>query len=238
MGLLERVATLVRANLNDLIDRAEDPEKMMKQVVLDMQNQLLQVKTQVAMAMADRLLLARKLQENEDAEREWLRKAETAVAKGQDDLARPAVQRSLTYRTMAAGFRQQLSDQDAQVERLKSALTTLEGKLIEAQAKSEMLIVQQRRARSLNKATDARTAISGGSGQGVFERMRDKVQHQEALSQAKADLAGEDLGERLLALEREDEIDQVLREMKERQRRRIDVSFLDQIEAPKDKGEL
>src|SRR6266513_4022681 len=97
MPLLERVSTLVRANLNDLIDKAEHPEKMIKQVILDMQNQLLQVKTQVAIAIADQHLLAKKQKENEERIVEWNRKAEMAVAKNQDDLARAAIERSLQY---------------------------------------------------------------------------------------------------------------------------------------------
>ena len=88
MALLERVSTLIRANLNDLIDKAEDPEKMIKQVILDMENQLLQVKTQVAISMADHHLLQKKQAEHEDKAAEWMRKAELAVDKTQDDLAR------------------------------------------------------------------------------------------------------------------------------------------------------
>ncbi|MGH9668233.1 MAG: PspA/IM30 family protein, partial [Bryobacteraceae bacterium] len=98
MALLERVGTLVRANLNDLIDRAEEPEKMIKQLILDMQNQLLQVKTQVAIAIADQHLLAKKQQENQEKAAEWVRRAELAVAKQQDDLARAALARSLSYK--------------------------------------------------------------------------------------------------------------------------------------------
>jgi phage shock protein A len=96
MALLERVSTLVRANLNDLIDRAEHPEKMIKQVMLDMENQLMQVKTQVAIAIADEHLLLKKQKENEEKAAEWARKAELAVDKKQDDLARVALERSLT----------------------------------------------------------------------------------------------------------------------------------------------
>ena len=88
MALLERVSALIRANLNDLIDRAEDPQKMLKQVILDMQNQMLQVKTQVAIAIADEHLLRKKQKENEDKHAEWMRKAELAVDKKQEDLAR------------------------------------------------------------------------------------------------------------------------------------------------------
>src|SRR5450755_3816285 len=159
MALLERVSTLVRANLNDLIDKAEEPEKMIKQVILDMQNQLLQVKTQVAIAIADQHLLDKKQKENEAKDADWVRKAELAVDKKQDDLARAALERSLSYRSLAAGFAQQVADQTAQVDNLKSALRKLEQKLAEAQAKSEVLIAQHRRARVLSKAGDARLAM-------------------------------------------------------------------------------
>ena len=93
MGLLERVSTLIRANLNDMIDRAEDPEKMIKQVILDMENQYLQVKTQVAVSIADQHMLEKKLHEQEDLAKDWMHKAEIAVDKGQDDLARAALDR-------------------------------------------------------------------------------------------------------------------------------------------------
>src|SRR5437667_344766 len=104
MALLERVSALIRANLNDLIDRAEDPQKMLKQVILDMQNQMLQVKTQVAIAIADEHLLGKKQQENEDKHAEWMRKAELAIDKKQDDLARAALERAVGYKKMAGDF--------------------------------------------------------------------------------------------------------------------------------------
>src|SRR5499433_2416114 len=108
MALLERVAALVRANLNDLIDKAEDPEKMIKQVILDMQNQLLQVKTQVAIAIADQHLLAKKAAENEARRAEWMVKAELAVDKKDDPLARAALERAMGYTELAENFQQQV----------------------------------------------------------------------------------------------------------------------------------
>src|SRR5712671_5794043 len=126
MALLERVSTLLRANLNDLIDRAEHPEKMIKQVMLDMENQLMQVKTQVAIAIADEHLLLKKQKENEDKAQEWTRKAEIAVDKKQDDLARAAIDRGMGCRQLAEGFAQQVADQKQQVDILKSALRKLE----------------------------------------------------------------------------------------------------------------
>src|ERR1700758_5296880 len=108
MGLLERVSTLIRANLNDMIDRAEDPEKMIKQVILDMENQYLQVKTQVAVSIADQHMLEKKLKENEDTGNDWMRKAERAVGKGEDDLARAALDRYQTSLRLAQSFREQV----------------------------------------------------------------------------------------------------------------------------------
>lgn len=214
MALLERVSTLVRANFNDLIDKAEHPEKMIKQVILDMQNQFLQVKTQVAIAIADLHLLEKKRKENEDKVAEWMRKAELAVDKKQDDLARAALQRVESYRTLCDGFAQQITDQKAQVENLKTALRQLDQKLAEAQAKADLLVAQHRRARAVGKASDVKLAGENGNSAAAFDRMKHKVAHEDALSQAKAELAANDIEGRLAELEKEDRIEQLLNELK------------------------
>jgi phage shock protein A len=216
MALLERVATLVRANLNDMIDKAEDPEKMIKQIILDMQNQLLQVKTQVAIAIAYQHLLEKKQKENNDAASEWVRKAELAVDKKQDDLARVALERSISYKELAESFAQQVSDQKAQVDTLKSALGKLDQKLAEAQNKCDMLIAQHRRARALGKASDARSNMVDSSKAAGFDRMKRRVAHDEAVSEAKAELAGDTVDDRFAALEKEDAIEKLLAEIKSR----------------------
>jgi len=214
MALLERVSTLVRANLNDLIDKAEHPEKMIKQVILDMQNQLLQVKTQVAIAIADQHLLENKQKENEAKVAEWMRKAELAVGKAQDDLARAALQRSESYRELSEGFAQQITDQKAQVDNLKTALRQLEQKLTEAQGKADLLVAQHRRARAVGKASEARMAGGNGSSSAAFDRMKHKVAQEEAISHAKSEIAAEDIEGRLAELEKQDRIEQLLTELK------------------------
>ena len=214
MALLERVSTLVRANLNDLIDKAEDPEKMIKQVILDMQNQLLQVKTQVAIAIADQHLLEKKQKENEDKVAGWMRKAELAVDKKQDDLARAALQRVESYRDLSSSFAQQVTNQKAQVENLKTALRQLDQKLAEANARADLLLAQHRRARAVGKASDAKIHIGEGSKAAAFDRMKRKVVREEAVSQAKAEIAVDDVEDRLAALEKEDRIEQLLGELK------------------------
>jgi len=214
MSLLERVSTLIRANLNDLVDRAEDPEKMIKQVILDMQNQLLQVKTQVAISIADQHVLEKKLAENGENERQWMKRAETALDKNDDALARAALERSMSYKNLAASFRQQVEDQKAQVDNLKNALLKLQQKLAEAQSKADLLIAQHRRARAINKATEAKTAMGDESNAAAFDRMKSKVRHSEAAAQAVAEMAADDINDRFAAMEKEQEIDRLLNDLK------------------------
>ena len=216
MPVLERVATLVRANLNDLIDRAEDPEKMIKQVILDMENQLLQVKTQVAISMADQHLLQKKQSEQEDKAAEWMRKAELAVDKTEDALARAALERYQSATKLAENFARQVDDQRQQVDTLRKALSQLDQKLAEARAKSDVLIAQHRRARALERATDAQIAIGGQGPVAGFDRMQQKVMRGEAVSQAKSELVADDVERRLDALGKEDEVGRLLDALKAR----------------------
>jgi phage shock protein A len=216
MAVLERVATLVRANLNDLIDRAEDPEKMIKQVILDMENQLLQVKTQVAVAMADQHLLRKKQQEHEDQAAEWMKKAELAVDKQQDDLARAALARYQSFTKLAEDYGRQSGDQKLQVDTLRNALEKLDQKLNEARAKSDLLVAQHRRALALDRASQAQLAIGDRSTAADFDRLRSKVVRSEAISQAKAELVADDVDRRFEALQKDDEIGRLLDALKAR----------------------
>src|SRR5260370_28553867 len=214
MALMERVATLIRANINDLLDKAEDPEKLLKQVIVDMQNQLLQVKTQVAIAIADQHLLLKKQQEHKENGDKWMKKAELAVSKKEDDLARAAIERSMTYRAMAESFAQQVEDQRVQVENLKAALQKLTRKLDEAQARADLLIAQHRRARVLSKAGDVRLGAEG-SEDAAWGLARTQGQITDAVGQAKAGLV-DTLEHRFARLEKQDEIEKVLSELKNR----------------------
>lgn len=218
MALLERVATLIRANLNDLVDKAENPETMIKQLILDMENQLLQVKTQVAIAIADQHVLEGKLKETEDNERQWVRRAELAVDKKDDTLARSALERSMSYKSMAESFRQQVEDQKTQVENLKAALLKLQQKLAEAQGKSDVLIAQHRRSRAMGKAVDAGMTMGDQSKSAAFDRMKNKVNQSEATAQARADLVADDVEEQFAALEKKDEIERLLDDLKSKRK--------------------
>ena len=217
MALLERVSTLIRANLNDLVERAENPEKMIKQVILDMQNQFMQVKTQVAIAIADLHLLEKKQRENQDKEKEWMRKAELAVEKKDDALARAALERAMSFKQMAVSFDEQIADQKTQVELLRDALNKLEQKIAEAESKAELLIAQHRRSRAVGKATDASSKAGDKNAVAAFDRMKNKVQREEAISQAKAEIEGADDVERKFArMEKEEQVERLLLEIKQR----------------------
>jgi phage shock protein A len=213
---MERVSTLLRANLNDLIDRAEDPAKMIKQVILDMENQLMQVKTQVAIAVADLHVLERKRLEDADKESSWMRKADLALSRKDEALARAAIERALSSRKMTAAFDEQIADQKVQVENLKSAFSKLQSKLEEARAKADVLAARHRRSRVMTSAADAQLQANESANSSTFDRMQDKVLRTEAYGEALRELAGDDMENRLAALERDDEVEKLLAELKSR----------------------
>jgi phage shock protein A len=220
MALLERVGTLLRANVNDLISRAEDPEKLARQLVLDMENQLLQVKTQVAIAIADQHLLQKKKKEHEDAVQEWHRKAELAVSRQQDDLARGALERSLSHQNLANSFAQQLDDQTAEAETLRNAFSKLQQKLAETQSAFEMLVAQHRRARVAGRANSARAVVGLQQKASTLNRLKSTILQQEASNVAAYSLLEDDsLEDKFAALDREEKVERLLLELKNRQPR-------------------
>lgn len=216
MGLLDRVSTLVRANLNDLLDRAEDPEKVIRQLLIDMNNQLIQVKTQVAAAIADEKRLYARFQDAQEQADEWQRKAELAVDRGQDDLAKQALARRNTYVETANGFKEQWEAQSAQVQTLKDALRTLESKISEAETKKDLLIARSRRAKAEETVYKTISNVRGVSSVSDFERLEEKVERQEARAAAYSDLNTDTLDTQFAQLEEETEVDRQLAELKAR----------------------
>ena len=219
MALLERVSTLLRANINDLLLKAEDPEKLARQLILDMENQLMQVKTQVAIAIADQHLLKKKRGEQETQRADWVRKAELALGKQEEDLARAALERSLSHQRMAEGLAQQLADQTAETDTLRAAYTRLEQKLTETRQRVELLTAQLRRSRVTQKAE----LLHGKDPEDALRRLAEKAAAAEAQSAAARTLiavaTAESLDERFRSLEQSDEVEALLLELKERQPR-------------------
>ncbi len=216
MALFERISTLLRANLNDLIEKAEDPAKLLNQVVLDMENQLMQVKTQLAIAIADENQLRNRLTELQSATQEWRRKAELALDKNNEEMARAALLRAEQNDELAQAFQQQLTTQQAQVLELRRAFDQLTVKLRETRERKELLLTQYRRARVTHKANAARVAAQPEAASGAWERMRHKIRHSEALGQAHQELLQPALEEQFTNLEREERVERLLRELRQK----------------------
>ena len=216
MGILDRVSTLLRANINDLIDRAEDPEKVVKQLIADMNNQLLQVKTQVAASIADEKQLYQRYQDNQEKAIEWQQRAELAVEKGQDDLAREALMRRNAFQQTASGFKEQYDQQSTQVESLKDALHQLESKIQEAQTKEELLIARSRRAKAETTIRSTLAGIDQSSALASFNRIEEKVSQQEARAAALGELDQDTMEHRFQLLQQESEVDRQLDELKQK----------------------
>jgi phage shock protein A len=181
-----------------------------------MENQYLQVKTQVAISIADLHMLQKKRTEYESSMDEWMRRAEKSVANAQDDLARVALERYRGFQQMAQNYAEQVTDQQLQVEGLKSALQKLEQKLAEAKAKKDLLIARHRRSQLAGRANAARSAMGGPEKVAAFQRMSDRVLHAEAVVEAENELSGESVEERFARMERNEEIERLLAEIKNR----------------------
>ena len=233
MGLFDRVSTLVRANLNDLLDRAEDPEKVIRQLLIDMNNQLMQVKTQVAASIADEKRLQQRFDENKARSEEWEKKAELAIDKADDELAKAALQRRNNFQQSAEGFEQQWQEQHQQVQTLKDALHQLEQKITEAEAKKDLLIARSRRAKAETNIRETLAGIGKTSATSEFERMEEKVSEQEARAKAATELGTDTLDAKFAALETESTVDNDLAALKARRSAKLSGADTKQLEAPR-----
>jgi len=214
MGILDRVSTLLRANINDMIDRAEDPEKVVKQLIADMNNQLVQVKTQVAASIADEKQLYQRYQDNQAKATDWQQRAELAVEKGQDEMAREALSRRNAFQQTATGFKEQYDQQAGQVEQLKDALHQLEAKIQDAQTKEELLIARSRRAKAETQIRSTLSGLDQSSALASFQRIEEKVSQQEARAAALGELDTDTMEHRFQLMEQETEVDRQLSELK------------------------
>lgn len=188
MGFFSRLGTLLRSNINELINRAEDPEKMLNQVLVDMKSQLVEAKKQVAMAIADEKLLKKKCEQELAKAKKWEDNAMAAVRSGNDALAKEALQRKAEYDESAAALGQQWEAQKQSVERLKEALRGLDNKIEEAKRKRNLLVSRQKRAEAQQMINETLSSISSTSSFDTFERMSERVTQLEAQAEATAEL--------------------------------------------------
>jgi len=209
MGIFSRLKTLISSNVNDLISKAEKPEKMLNQLIIDMQEQLLESKRAVALAIADEKKLEREAQNQEAQAQDWEKKAMLAVKAGQDDLAKEALLRKQEYENAGAEYRKQWEAQKASVENLKESLRELQNKIDEAQRKKNLLIARAKRAEAQQKIQNTISSVSGNrSAFDAFDRMAQKVDQMEAQADAAKELedfsSNTNLEKRFAELEKSD----------------------------------
>jgi phage shock protein A len=216
MGFFDRLSRLLRANLNDLVSKAEDPAKILDQSVADMQADLIKLRQAVATAIASQKRIQNQAEQAESQARTWYERAELALQKGEEDLAREALSRRKTYTDTATALTNQLNSQAGQVETLKKSLLALEGKIAEAKTKKDMLKARASAAKAQEQLHSAVSNLGTNTSMAAFDQMEEKVQAMEASSQAMAELAGADLESQFASLEGGKDVDDELAALKMR----------------------
>jgi phage shock protein A len=230
MGIFSRLKTLISSNVNDLINKAEKPEKMLNQLLIDMNTQLIESKKAVAMAIADEKKLEREVQNQQTQAQEWERKAMLAVQAGKDDLAKEALLRKQEHENNYAEYKKQWEAQKASVEQLKISLRELQNKIEEAQRKKNLLIARAKRAEAQQKIQSTMSSLAGNrTAFDTFDRMAAKVDQMEAEAEAAKELddlsANNNLEKRFAELEKSDTAaDQMLLDLKEKMKALPDSS--------------
>jgi phage shock protein A len=214
MGLLDRINRVFRANLNDLVSKAEDPEKLLEQAVIDMGQDLVQLRQAVAQAIASQKRTEAQYKNNATEADKWYQRAQLALQKGEESLAKEALVRKKSHEETANTLKQQLDSQSSQVEDLKRKLITLESKISEAKTKKDMLKARANAAKANQKLQGTLSNIDTGSAMAAFERMEEKVMIEEAKSQAVVELGGSGLDEQFRQLEAGSGVDDELAAMK------------------------
>ena len=199
MGIFARLATLIKSNLNDLISRSEDPEKMLNQVVIDMSNQLIEAKKQVAMSIADEKRLAKQVEQEAANAAEWERRAMLAIKAGDDALAKEALARKKEHDSLVTAYKDQWQKQKQAVDQLKTALKLLNNKIEEAKRKKNVLVARKKRAEAQKAIQETLTGLNNASAFETFDRMAAKIDQMEAEAEATTELAEEASGDTLAA---------------------------------------
>ena len=193
MSIFDRIATLLKSNINSLISRAEDPEKILNQLIIDMRAQFLEARKQVAISIADEKRLKRQFEKESSKAKEWEQKAMTAIRAGRDDLAREALGRKSEGDQIAEQFQAQWQAQSQAAAQLKDALTRLNAKIGEASRKKNLLIARQKRAEAQQKIQDTMAGLTDNGAFDTFARMEHKVDQIEAEAEAAMELSGVDV---------------------------------------------
>lgn len=214
MGLFERMMRVIRSQINSLISQAEDPERILEQAVMDMQTDLISVRQAVAQAIATQKQTEREYERIKSTADEWYRRAQLALQKGDENLAKEALIRRQSYQQTANSLKNQIDSQQEIVSRLKDNMRGLESKIDEAKRKKDIYIARARSAQASEKLSEMLGGLTNSSAQSAFERMEEKVRELEAWSEAIAALDRDDLEKQFSSLE-VDNIDDELAAMKQ-----------------------
>ncbi|WP_027883522.1 PspA/IM30 family protein [Meiothermus rufus] len=197
MGILERLSRLIRANLNDLIRRAEDPEKIIEQALEDMRAALREARMEVAEAMAELRKLEREQQSYAQQAQAWEEKALQALKGGREDLAREALKRKQQAQALAEGFAQQVAQQQSLVQQLTTQLKALEGKIQESEAKKALLIARKKGVEAAETVRRFESKIDAHSAVQAFEEMERRIEALEDKHAALSELDKSDIEKEL-----------------------------------------
>ena len=197
MGILSRFINVVRANLNALLNRAEDPTKMLDQTLIDMQSAYQKAKDRVAHSMADEKRLQKSLMDEQAEVKRWEEGAIKAVQNSDDELAREALRRKNEHARMAAQFEHELAAHGSNVQRLKDSLRELENKIGELRRKKNLLISTQRRAEAQQQIDATIEGIDATGAVDTMQRMEAKIEEMAALADARHELRQEFSGDQL-----------------------------------------
>ncbi|MGB3694839.1 MAG: PspA/IM30 family protein [Spirulinaceae cyanobacterium] len=214
MGLFDRLSRVVRANLNDVVSKAEDPEKILEQSIIDMQEDLIQLRQAVARAIATQKRTEQQHNKNQEEANRWQQRAQLALTKGDENLAREALSRKKSYAETAGTLKAQLEQQNGQVATLKRNLIALESKISEAKTKKDMLKARVSAAKANEQLQGAISNMNTSGSMAAFERMEEKVLEMEARSAAVGELAGSELEGQFKQLESGSDVDDELAAMK------------------------
>lgn len=218
MGVFQRLSLVIRSWVNALIGRAEDPQKILEQLLLDMRTQLAKTKQDVAAAIADEKKLQAEVERERKQAEEWERRAMLAVQEGRDDLAKQALMRYNEHLQHAQSLHETWLKHKADTEVLKDQLRSLNEKIEEAKRRKNVLVARARRAAAQGRIQETISSMSDRSAFEAFERMAEKIEDMERQALAAAELAGELTGDTLAkqfeALEYKGSAEQQLLELK------------------------
>jgi len=213
MGVFERISRIIRSNISELLDKVEDPEKVLQQIILDMQQDLREAKLYVAAAIRDMRKLEAKYQENIDMAEKWEKRAISSVELGNDVIAKEALRRKRTYEDLANGYKAQLDEQTKSVQSLKTNLMALEAKIEDAKRRKDLIMARQKRAKAQKTISETMSGLSKSKSFSIFSKIEDKVRDDEVQAEAVAELESDSLENQFTKLDHDD-IDSELAKLK------------------------